>query len=45
MTVHGKHGKTMKLFPTLPTDLGNRLTAIPTFPPPLRLRDEYFPNL
>jgi hypothetical protein len=38
MTVYGKHGKTIKLFPTLPTDLGNRFTAIPIFPPSRRLR-------
>ena len=38
-------GKRWNCFPTLPTDLGNRLTAIPTFPPPRRPRDEYFPNL
>jgi hypothetical protein len=37
-------GKRWNYFPTLPTHLGNRLTAIPTFPPPRR-RDEYLPNL
>jgi len=37
MTVYGKRGKPKAGFPSFPTALGNRQSAIPTFPQP-RLR-------